>query len=162
MTAEIRRIVTGHDAGGRAIVVEDGPNPHVWTAPDGGPVFELWQHAGVPDNSGDYVDPVPASAALHPPAGGAVFRVVDFPPKGDDEQIYLHRTASLDYCCVLQGSISAVLDHGEERVMRTGDVLVQRGTNHGWRNRSGEVCRVLFVLIDAEPLDPVPVDGSGE
>lgn len=151
MTTEPRRIVTGHDAEGKAIFVADGPTPNVWEAPDGGPVFELWSHTGTPNNSTEYVDPILGTSSFPPPPKGSVFRIVDFAPRGPGETVHMHRTSSLDYCYVIEGSIVAVLDD-EERVMNAGDVLVQRGTNHGWRNESGAPCRVLFVLIDAEPL----------
>lgn len=151
MTNEQRRIVTGHDADGKAVFVADGPTPNVWEAPDGGPVFELWSHAGIPDNSGEFVDPILGPASFPPPPRGSILRIVDFAPRAAGDQIHMHRTPSLDYCYVIEGSIVAVLDD-EERVLTAGDVLIQRGTNHGWRNESGEHCRVLFVLIDAEPL----------
>ncbi|AHH19803.1 cupin 2-domain containing protein [Nocardia nova SH22a] len=161
MTNEQRRIVTGHDSAGRAIFVADGPTPNVWEAPDGGPVFELWQHAGVPDNSTEFADPILGQASFPPPRRGSVFRIVDFAPRASGDRIHMHRTRSLDYCYIIEGSIVAVLDD-EERVLKAGDVLVQRGTNHGWRNESGAVCRVLFVLIDAEPLPAPAEDASRE
>jgi quercetin dioxygenase-like cupin family protein len=151
MTHAQRRIVTGHDADGRAIFVADGPTPNVWEAPDGGPVFELWNHAGTPDNAGPFDDPILAGHSFPPPPRGSVFRIVDFAPRGAAEQIHMHRTSSLDYCYVVAGSIVAVVDD-DERTLTAGDVLIQRGTNHGWRNESGAICRVLFVLIDALPL----------
>lgn len=148
MTTEQRRIVTGHDAEGRAVFVADGPTPTVWEAPDGGPVYELWSHAGTPDNSGAFVDPTLGRASFPPPPNGSVLRIVDFAPRTTGDTPHMHRTPSLDYCYVVEGSITAVLDE-EERVLSAGDVLIQRGTNHGWRNDSGAHCRVLFVLIDA-------------
>ncbi|WPB94295.1 cupin domain-containing protein [Streptomyces malaysiensis] len=113
--------------------------------------LELWQQAGVPDNSVPYVDPVPPTATIPPPPGGTVFRIVEF-PADPEAKPYLHRTASLDYCVVLSGEVYAVLDD-DERLMRTGDVLVQRGTNHGWANRSKSAALVMFVLVDAASLD---------
>jgi len=151
MTENQRRIVTGHDSSGRAVLVADGPTPTVWEAPDGGPVYELWQHSGTPDNSGNFVDPILGDHSFPPPPRGSVLRIVDFAPRATDDVVHMHRTPSLDYCYVIEGSIVAVLDD-EEVTMTAGDVLVQRGTNHGWRNESGATCRVLFVLIDAEPL----------
>lgn len=147
-----RRIVTGHDADERAVFVADGPTPNVWEAPDGGPVYELWQHAGLPDNSATFNDPILGDASFPPPPRGSVFRIVDFAPRADGDVIHMHRTASLDYCYVIDGEIVAVVDD-DERLLTAGDVLIQRGTNHGWRNESGANCRVLFVLIDAEPID---------
>jgi hypothetical protein len=151
MTHNQRRIVTGHDSSGRAVFVADGQTPNVWEAPDGGPVYELWLHAGTPDNSGDFVDPILGPVSFPPPPRGSVLRIVDFAPRSSDDIVHVHRTASLDYCYVIDGSIVAVLDD-DEVVMNAGDVLIQRGTNHGWRNESGVNCKVLFVLIDAEPL----------
>ena len=151
MTHEQRRIVTGHDASGTAVFVADGPAPNVWEAPDGGPVYELWRHAGRPVNSGGYVDPTLGAASFSPPSGGSILRIVDFAPRAPGEQTHIHRTPTLDYCYVIEGSIIAVLDD-EERVLSAGDVLIQRGTNHGWRNESDAHSRVLFVLMDAEPL----------
>jgi quercetin dioxygenase-like cupin family protein len=144
----IRRIVTGHDETGKAVFVEDADCPHARST-RGVATNNLWLHSGIPDNSGHYRDPVSSAVALPPPTDGAVLRVVDFPP--DDNGVPdLHSTASLDFAVVLSGEIHAVLDD-DETLMRAGDVLVQRGTNHAWVNRSGSICRVLFVLIDARP-----------
>ena len=151
MTDNQRRIVTGHDSLGRAIFVADGQTPNIWEAPDGGPVYELWQHAGIPDNSGPFVDPIVGHQSFPPPPRGSVLRIVDFAPRSAGEVVHMHRTASLDYCYVIEGSIVAVLDE-DEVTLTAGDVLIQRGTNHGWRNESGRNCKVLFVLIDSEPL----------
>ena len=63
----------------------------------------------------------------------------------------MHRTKSIDYAIVLSGEIWAVMDVGETK-MRAGDVLIQRGTNHAWANRSNRPARVAFVLIDAKPV----------
>jgi len=151
MTADLRRIVTADDSDGRAVFVADGPTPHVWEAPDGGPVFELWADDGASDSGVGFDDPVLRGSGLAPPERGSVFRIVDFAPRAPGEQVHMHRTPSLDYCYVIDGDIVAVLDD-EERRMSTGDVLVQRGTNHGWRNESTRMCRMLFVLIGASSL----------
>ncbi|MDT7627608.1 MAG: hypothetical protein QOF99_8509 [Pseudonocardiales bacterium] len=145
----IRRIVTGHDETGKAVFVEDADSPHAQLT-RGTATNNLWRYSGTPDNSGAYRDPVSGSVALPPPPDGAVLRIVDFPPDKDDT-LDLHRTASLDFAVVLDGEIHAVLDD-EETLMRAGEVLIQRGTNHAWANRSGRTCRVLFVLVDAKPL----------
>ncbi len=82
---------------------------------------------------------------------GTVARIVDFGP-GTKE--LMHRTKSLDYGIVLEGEIEMVLDEGCTRRMGRGDVAVQRGTNHGWRNVSGEVwARMFFVLQDSETVE---------
>lgn len=83
--------------------------------------------------------------------GGTVLRVVDVRPGGESP---MHRTASLDYGVVLEGEVELALDSGESRVLRRGDVSVQRGTNHVWRNRSGaEWGRMLFVSLEARPVE---------
>ncbi|MDM0058921.1 cupin domain-containing protein [Variovorax fucosicus] len=173
----IRRVVTGHDAQGLSVLVRDGASPFV-LAPNGehGPVVtDLWKSFGAPaDNSGS-AEPC-ANVTLAPPARGSVLRTVQFPPDGcymngwDEHAAFaamghdlsgmdtrkgatvgMHRTRSLDYAIVLSGEIWAVMDQGET-LLRAGDVLVQRGTNHGWSNRSAEPALVAFVLIDAQPL----------
>lgn len=153
----IRRIVTGHDAQGRALIVSDGPCPHVhaimerkdfgWT--------ELWTTAVPADNSSQS-DPVCAQPVLQPEPGTLAFRVVEFPPNehtasAGHDRVHFHRTRSVDLVIVLSGEIWGVFDQGEV-LMRPGDTLIQRGTNHEWQNRSSHPARVAFVLIDAKPL----------
>jgi quercetin dioxygenase-like cupin family protein len=145
-----RRIITGHDEAGKAVILEDSPSPHAYPVTGGVITTELWSHAGPPNNSADYADPITPDVAVPPPPRGSVFRVVEFPP-GDGAEPYQHRTASLDYCFVVSGEIYALVED-EERLMRPGDTLIQRGTLHSWDNRSSEPCCVLFVLIDAPPL----------
>ncbi|SFA92454.1 Cupin domain-containing protein [Pseudomonas sp. NFIX10] len=169
--APIRRIVTGHNAQGRAIVVSDESCPHVDVIMgiETCATTELWT-TQVPADNAVQGDPVTLPHRIAPPVGGAVFRVVEFPPDrewkdklqagqklldtGDKNQStnpMLHRTESVDFVMVLAGEIYSVLDEGEV-LMRAGDVMVQRGTNHAWENRSEQPCRVGFVLIDAVPI----------
>jgi quercetin dioxygenase-like cupin family protein len=113
--------------------------------------------------------------SLEPPMNGSIFRVVEFPPDaagggGFDRAAAframgathaldpdgsrhpaMHRTDTVDYALVLTGEIWALMDEGET-LMRAGDTLVQRGTNHAWSNRSAEPCLVVFVLVSAAPL----------
>ena len=108
-----------------------------------------------------------------PPKHGTVFRIVDFPPdaqvKGadaaklfaefgasaahvkDGRHAMMHKTATVDYALVLDGEVVAVMDVGEA-MMQAGDVLIQRGTNHAWANRSDRPCRFAFILVDTAPL----------
>jgi len=168
-----RRVVTGHDAHGRSVIEADGPPPRVHTVPErpGYAVSNLWRTGQAPDDVARG-DDIAAHAGVLPPEGGTVLRIIDFPPEPEDpgerarmlaatfRNIYpdtphdastgahqgMHRTLTVDYAIVLRGEIVAVMDAGET-VLRTGDVLIQRGTNHAWANRSGEVCRMCFVLI---------------
>lgn len=156
---KFRRIVTGHTVEGEAVFVLDEvcQNAH---AIMGHPTFattELWKSLQTPaDNSGDFEDPAAGPTVVAPPKHGTVFRVVEFAPDKIWREAHgpapmMHRTPSLDYAMVLKGEIYAVLDKSET-LMKPGDVLIQRGTNHAWSNRTDEPCLVLFVLIGAEPL----------
>lgn len=150
-TKVYRRIITGHGADGSECFVEDAACPHAYPVTGGVITTEFWSHAGPPDNAADYVDPISPDVVIPPPPKGSVLRVVEFPANSDVEP-YQHRTASLDYCVVLEGEIYALVGSHERR-MQVGDILVQRGTTHSWHNRSDGPARVLFVLIDAPPLD---------
>src|SRR5260221_9851246 len=95
----------------------------------------------------------PGFLAVHildpaPPANGTRFAVIDFPP---GNQPRMHRTETIDYVIVLEGEIEMDMDDSTVK-MKAGDVMVQRGTNHAWANRSNRRARVAFVLIDAAPL----------
>jgi uncharacterized cupin superfamily protein len=82
--------------------------------------------------------------------GGTVLRYVDFAPA---TTCMMHRTQSVDYGIIIEGTVEAIMDSGETRLMRRGDVMVQRATMHAWRNPSPtEWCRMIFVLQDCKPL----------
>jgi hypothetical protein len=173
----VRRIVTGTNAQGRSCFVEDGASPAVVTIParPGYRNANLWRTLG-PDASVDAPDSIEDHQGLLPPRGGTVLRVIDFPPESKDpeerrkqaaatfsamfpdatrhEHTFdrhpgMHMTDTVDYAIVLEGEIVAIMDEGET-VMRAGDILIQRGTNHAWANRSGRIARVAFVLIDGK------------
>ena len=175
----ITRVLTGHDDQGRAIAVEVGPLPTVIeVAAIPGTLFhEIWATEGAPVTVDNGPDPTLGPLSLRPPPKGTRLRIVDIPPDTADFLAHgaarmkdafgqigdvhastvaehsphplMHRTESVDYGVVLAGECTLVLDHGEV-VLRPGHVVVQRGTNHAWANRSGAVCRMLFVLIDGQ------------
>ncbi len=180
---QIRRIVTGHNAHGRSIVTEDQFAPSAHTNPKrvGYHLTQLWITDQTPAFVGNEEDPTARPLKLEPPKNGSVVRIIEFGPEGDwlerinvdDTKVawgalgtqtastnqtgkakhpFMHRTQSVDYALVLEGEITLVLDE-EDVVMREGDFLVERGTNHAWANRSGKPCRMLFVLIDGK-FDP--------
>jgi hypothetical protein len=176
MLEPIRRVVTGHNARGRSVIATDGPSPHILTIP-GVPTFgmtNLWVTDGSPADNTGAGDAAARPVVLEPPAGGTIFRVVEFPPDhtlaGFDRTAAfesmgaghamdrdasrhpgMHKTATVDYALVLRGEIWALLDEGET-LLRAGDVLVQRGTNHAWSNRSADPCLVAFILVSAQPV----------
>lgn len=149
----IRRIVTGHDAQGKAVIRIDERLP-VETIPSGDAAFSLlWTTAGFPVDNDDPVDGRlrEAGLTLH---GGTVIRVVDMLPGRASP---MHRSNSIDYGIVLSGTVELELDDGCVTTAHAGDVVIQRGTIHLWRNPSPtEPCRIIFVLIEAAPAT---VDG---
>ena len=176
----VRRIITGHDAQGRSIIVADAASPHAMNMAgvETFGVTDLWKTTSAPADNSGVADPCSSNIVLAPPANGTVVRVVEFPPDKDyigkwkreaafaslgesgahaidpsaSRHEAMHRTASVDYAIVIDGEICAVLDT-TETLMRAGDVMIQRGTNHAWSNRSDHPAMVAFVLIDAKPLD---------
>jgi len=183
MSRPFRRIVTGHDSAGRAIIQSDAPPIRVQVLSGNGPTFfEVWNTRETPALI-DRTSPEPPEAqlTLPPPKNGTRIRVLDIPPETDEmRQIdaatarrhfaeigaadasthggasarhpYMHRTQSIDYGIVLEGEITLIVDEGET-VVRAGDIVVQRGTNHGWANRSGRNCRIAFILVDGQFTD---------
>ena len=144
-----RRVVTGHDASGKAVAVFDGPAPNVKLRPSGLLSTLLWTTDETPATVSGAADRAAREIGIAPPDNGSIFRVVDFPPaSGANPDPMMHRTRSIDYAVVLEGEIDMLLDGGEVR-LRAGDMLVQRATVHGWINRGSTTCRVAFVLIDA-------------
>ena len=164
-TIKIRRIVTGHNADGKAIILEDQICPNRFVM-GGNPDFidtEIWHlDENSSDNAAEYSDPATAFG-FTPPKNGNICRFLEIPPDstlgtadGEPVKPLYHRTASIDYAIVLQGEIVCVMD-GEEAAMKAGDIMVQRGTIHAWSNRTEEPCLMLFVLCGAEPIEGLPV-----
>lgn len=173
MTTSFRRVVTGHDAQGRAVIVEDGPPTRVFdNLGEKGLVFyEIWNTRETPARidraSGEPAEP---RLTLAPPKGGTRIRVLDIPvdnpATADLEAVFdniggkdahigaqagkhasFHRTQSVDYGIVLDGEITLLMDEGET-TLHAGDICIQRGTNHGWVNRGTKPCRIAFILLD--------------
>lgn len=147
--APVRRIVTGHDDGGRAVIRSCDLLP-VEPIHSGDAAFSLvWTTASVPADNNDETDGRlrDAGLTLH---RGSVIRIVDMVPGG---QSPFHRSSSIDYGIVLSGAVELELDDGVVTTARAGDIIIQRGTVHLWRNPSlTEVCRIAFVLIEAAPV----------
>jgi mannose-6-phosphate isomerase-like protein (cupin superfamily) len=178
----IQRVVTGHDAQGQAIISSDGPLAVVTElkALPGVVFHEVWNTIGTPAPIDNGADPTLGPITLPPPKNGTRIRFVDIPPdnsellarsadevragfseigdagastvhKGAPHPL-MHRTQSVDYGIVIEGELTLIVDAGEVTV-RPGSVVVQRGTNHAWANRSDKPCRILFILVDGE-FDP--------
>ena len=175
----IRRIVTGDDGKGRSAFLLDGPSPHVHQRPqEGVTVIDLWETRSVPVDNGPASDMLDHPLSLQPPRNGSLFRIVEFQPDAIHEgglvkqptqvddgsgivaalrngaknrPLGFHTTNTIDYCILVSGEIYALLDEGE-RLMKAGDVLIQRGTIHKWSNRSQQPARLAIVMIDSLPL----------
>ncbi len=150
MTPITRRIVTGHAPDGRSIVVADGEVPHIRRLP-GARFDEVWSTGAASEPLALLPDSEPTSEAptIGPAPGGTTIRLIDFHPAGQGGQRSpMHRTRSIDYGIVLEGEVVLILSDSEV-TLRPGDVVVQRGTDHAWENRSDRLARMAFVLIDA-------------
>jgi naringenin degradation protein FdeH len=178
MPKPIRRVVTGHNAAGRSAFIMDGAAAHVYQrSPGSAFVTELWETRSAPADNRGSAEVTDHPFRLAPPKSGTVFRIIEYPPDnerrvalereraaGDDGSGHIsaldrgaprhpgfHKTSSVDYAIVLSGEIYAMMDQGEV-LLRAGDVLIQRGTNHAWSNRSDKPATLAFVLVDAEPV----------
>jgi mannose-6-phosphate isomerase-like protein (cupin superfamily) len=176
MIQRVRRVVTGHDAEGRSAIIADGAATNVKEIASfpGLALTDLWETAGAPASNAGSADAANRPVHLEPPKNGTLFRVVEFPPDSNrpksadsgegfksigaghvqdhaSSDPMMHKTATVDYAVVIKGEIYAVMEKGET-LLRAGDVLVQRGTNHSWSVRGKEPCLVAFILVSAQPL----------
>ena len=150
MNPSVRRLVTAHDGSGRSVFRSD---EDFETRPIPGGVADfslLWTTPTVPADNNDETDGALRHAGLTL-SGGSVIRVVDMRPGHASP---MHRSFSIDYGIVISGSLELELDGGETKLLGAGDVVIQRGTNHLWRNPSqAEWCRIVFILIEARPVE---------
>jgi quercetin dioxygenase-like cupin family protein len=146
---KIRRVVTGHDSQGKAIVKIDEVCTQFRESRPNGYVCNIWTTDTQPaDNSGQE-DGGKREGAFTMIENGTVFRILDFQP---GVQRRVHRTDSIDYIVVMSGEIDMELDEGESVHLKAGDVMVQRGTVHNWINRGTEPCVMAVILIHAKPV----------
>ncbi len=176
LTDRVRRVVTGVDAGGKAVVLFDGDAPNKKVRPQRGTVSRLlWTTHETPADIAGPADRGNVEIGVAPPVNGSIFRVIDIPPTpaevgslpldhlhsqhaGSIPKRHLppthplmHATRTVDYAIIMSGEIDMLLDDSEIH-FTAGDVLIQQGTNHAWVNRGTRPCRIAFVLIDA--LEP--------
>ncbi|MSQ23406.1 MAG: cupin domain-containing protein [Chloroflexi bacterium] len=175
MPGKVRRIVTAINASGRSYIWSDTQLPTGEIAAGQPMRAGLWLTDSAPASNAGLADPVPDGdipriAPQH--RGGTVFRITDFVPESisrrdprdlaergarvtadrSEKNPGFHATDTVDYAICLEGEIWAVMDE-DETLMQPGDVLIQRGTYHAWSNRSDSVCRMAFILIDAQPIE---------
>jgi mannose-6-phosphate isomerase-like protein (cupin superfamily) len=177
---DIYRVVTGHDENGNAIILENGPLNTVMDleAVPGTKFHEVWNTSDTPAPiTNAQTDPTLGPVVLPPMKAGTRIRFVDIPPdteefltqgkgkmkdmfskvgdedastvKEDSPHPLMHRTESVDYGIVIDGELTLIVDNGEA-ILKPGSVVIQCGTNHAWANRSGKMCRILFILIGGQ------------
>ena len=173
-----KRVVTGHNASGAAVVASSGATPTVFplASVPGTVFYEIWNSAASPAVLDNASDPTAKPLQLSPGPMGSVIRVVDIPPDSVQNQVsaeaaaaafaeigeshagtgtanskhkLMHRTETLDYGIVTEGEVWLILDEDEVQLKR-GDVVVQRGTNHAWSNRTDAMARMVFILLDGQ------------
>lgn len=142
----VRRVVTGHDAQGKAVVAVDG------LAPRSAFGVTVWSTDKLPADNQLSVDSTSGPAQIT--TGGNVIRVMNIAP---GTHSYMHRTVSLDYGIVMSGRLDLELDDGVVVNLKAGDIVVQRGTIHAWVNPYDEPCHIVFIIL---PADPVVIDGQ--
>ncbi len=146
---KIRRVVTGHDDNGRAIVKIDEVCGHFREGRGNAYVCNIWTTDTAPANNSGDEDGGMRAGKFTMIENGSVFRILDFRP-GVERR--MHRTDSIDYLIVMKGEIDMELDDGVEVHLKQGDVMVQRGTIHNWINRGTETCVIAVILIHANPV----------
>jgi hypothetical protein len=180
MIWRVRRVLTGHDAQGRSTFIADGlaPNVKEMASMPGLALTDLWETGAAPASNAGDKDAAERPVRLEPPKNGTLLRIVEFPPdsawrRGADAAAafksigaghakdrsssdpMMHKTSTVDYIVVLKGEIHAVMETGE-KLLKAGDILVQRGTNHSWSVRGNEPCTVAAILVSAKPVGKVP------
>jgi len=175
-----RRIVTGHDANGKAIIVSDAPPVHTQLVggPGGPTFFEIWHTLETPAliKARPY-EPDEKGLVLPPPKSGTRIRAIEFPPEGEEIRKLTSTDAAAKFRSMGDEKASTsgeaaphplmhrtkTVDYGivlegeitlvldrGEATIQVGDIVIQNGTNHAWANRSGKPCRMIFILIDGE------------
>jgi mannose-6-phosphate isomerase-like protein (cupin superfamily) len=183
MVHRIRRVVTGHDKDGKSIFVSDGLAPNIleMASMPGVALTDLWRTRTSPASNSGNADTATGKIKLEPPESGTILRIVEFPPDkqwrhtanaktafksigaghapdhGSGDPM-THATATVDYIIVLKGEIYAIVDR-EETLLKQGDILVQRGTNHSWSVRTDEPCIVAAILVGAKPIGRLAKSG---
>ena len=176
MSTDLRRIVTGHNADGKSIIEIDG-GPATEVAADGSGLYEIWMSETIPADNSVFRDKIAETApTLCPPAGAVKVRWFTVPPEDDTKSaeekeaaaafgfeavgaahcrvdttrhLGMHKTASVDYIVLVKGQVDLLLDAGEAKSLKPGDVVIQRGTNHAWVNTGAEPALLVAVLADA-------------
>jgi quercetin dioxygenase-like cupin family protein len=148
MALNVRRVITGHDGNGKAVVKIDEVARNVTSGRPGASAVNIWTTQGFPVDNDGQADEGGRQVATTL-ANGTIFRIIEFAPGLAARN---HRTDSIDYIVVISGEIDMDLD-GTMVHLKAGDVMVQRGTIHNWINRSTVPCVLAVILIDAKSVE---------
>ena len=148
MALNVRRVITGHDANGKAVVKIDEVAKNVSSGRPGATAVNIWTTEGFPVNNDGDADEGQRKVATTL-KNGTIFRIIEFAPGLAARN---HRTDSIDYIVVISGEIEMELDDTLVR-LKAGDVMVQRGTIHNWINRGTAPCVLAVILVDAKSVE---------
>jgi len=154
----IRRIVTGHDAQGKAVVWLDGPAANHKFPDEKVSSTLMWATEETPAPLLGATDAGNLILGTSPPLGGTRFTVMEIAPGNSLHG--LHRTDTIDYVICIAGEIAMRLDDSTV-TMKADDIMIQRGTNHGWINPGTVPARIAVILVDGKPKRAGSVSGSG-
>ena len=150
MNNPIRRVVTGHTKDGKAIFISDNNYETIKIPSGDAAMATIWTTASVPADLNDETEGRERDAGTTL-KGGSVIRIVDMLPNASSP---MHRSGSIDYGIIISGTIELELENNVFKTLKPGDIIVQRGTIHKWRNPgSDEICRIVFVLTEAKPFE---------
>lgn len=176
---KIRRLVTGHDTSGNAVFLSDGtaPREHDFTDMPGHGIAQVWVADSPSSNSSiNTDDPTLQHTSILPGPGQTSLLVVSLPPDDvmaaplnptrayseltaelpglfdcfEPDNPGMHTTPTIDYAVLLEGELWLELDNGQERLLTPGDVVIQNGTRHAWRNKSDKIAKAVFFMIGTE------------
>ena len=149
MALHVRRVITGHDANGKAIVKIDEVAKHTASGRPGATAVNVWTTEGFPITNDGSADDGLRKGVGTTIKNGTIFRIIEFAPGLAARN---HRTDSIDYIVIISGEIDMELD--DSRVhLKAGDVMVQRGTIHNWVNNGTAPCVLAVILIDAKSVE---------
>lgn len=152
-----RRVVTAHDADGKSTLWLDGFASNYKFPSECISSTLMWSTGRSPTDITGAEDEGQRILGSAPPLGGSRFTMMEFQPGNEG---HMHRTDTVDYVICITGEIDMFLENGKFVTLRTGDVLIQRGTNHAWVNRSNKPCRLALVLLDTIPKREGSISGT--
>lgn len=151
MMNKVRRVVTGFIDDGKSIILMDADMNNLVELMPGFRAKDIWATETAPADNTGIKDMGEREFAVSPPKSGTVFRYIEIDSGIGIDEPGWHATDTVDYIEIVKGEIYCMMDEGEV-LLKAGDLMVQRGTNHAWVNRSDEMCVLVGVMVSATPL----------